>query len=133
MSTNGSLVPVVINLRNQGDNIAHFQGQLSLVLRLKVIQDFTARLHCRETHSNHRGRKRGRERERGREGGKEGERAIEGQRERGRGEGRRERESKRGKEGRQRVRRRKGEREGRRERMRKKYYPSVTRDPSSSK
>lgn len=55
LSTNGPFIPVVINLRNQGDNVAHFQGQLSLVLRLKVIQDFTARLHCRETRSNQKG------------------------------------------------------------------------------
>lgn len=53
---NGSFVPVVIDLRNQGDNVAHFQAQLSLVLRLKVIQDFTAWLHCRDTRQQKRER-----------------------------------------------------------------------------
>lgn len=39
-----SLVPVLVDLIGQGDDIALAEAQLSLVLRIKVVQRLTARL-----------------------------------------------------------------------------------------
>lgn len=39
-----SLVPVLVDLIGQGDDIALVEAQLSLVLRLEVVQRLTARL-----------------------------------------------------------------------------------------
>lgn len=39
-----ALVPVLVDLIGQGDDIALAEAQLSLVLRLKVVQRLTARL-----------------------------------------------------------------------------------------
>lgn len=42
----GSLQPVLVDLAEQSDHVALAEGQLSVVLRLKVIQSSAARLGC---------------------------------------------------------------------------------------